>query len=308
MKLKLTPGGDGATAFELITAPSGKYLKADMYTWYWHPYIDPSFNLSVVTKAEWYNNSDTGFDDPLYDSWWKKQSSLVDVKQRQALVWKMEAYLAEKRPYIQLVVADAITAQCVRLDGLRADVSVDRASATTPLRTRCPDPCRARSSVRTGVWLRCQLHAHTTNSDGEVSPAALCDHYADAGFDVLAITDHWHVTDVEHDRLVVIPSSELTADAPTAHGEAEALALGVSELPEAREPFADIEALATWIVEHGGVPVPLSSLLERTAGRGRTGGTVPRGDRDLERLARRCSRATASRRCTGTTRSSAAAC
>ena len=149
MKLELTPGGDGATAFELITAPGGKYLKADMYTWYWHPYIDPSFNLSVVTKAEWYNNSDTGFDDPLYDSWWKKQSSLVDVRQRQALVWKMEAYLAEKRPYIQLVVADAITCPCVRLDRIRTEHSVDPASATTPLRTRCPEsPCRARSSAR----------------------------------------------------------------------------------------------------------------------------------------------------------------
>ena len=110
MKLELKPGGDGAQAYELITDPNGKYLKADMYTWYWHPYIDPSFNLSVVTKAEWYNNSDTGFDDPLYDSWWRKQSSLVDFEQRQALVWKMQAYLAQKRPYIQLVVADAITA------------------------------------------------------------------------------------------------------------------------------------------------------------------------------------------------------
>ncbi len=77
-----------------------------MYTWYWHPYIDPSFNLSVVTRAEWYNNSDTGFDDPLYDSWWKKQSSLVNFEQRRALVWKMEAYLAKKRPYIQLVVIE----------------------------------------------------------------------------------------------------------------------------------------------------------------------------------------------------------
>jgi hypothetical protein len=105
-----------------------------------------------------------------------------------------------------------------------------------------------------GVWLRCQLHAHTTNSDGDASPLALCDHYADAGFDVLAITDHWYVTEVDHDRLIVLPCSELTADAPSAHGEAEALALGVSELPETRKPFTDIEALAAWIVEHGGVP------------------------------------------------------
>ena len=105
-----------------------------------------------------------------------------------------------------------------------------------------------------GVWLRCQLHAHTTNSDGEASPTSLCDHYAEAGFDVLAITDHWHVTAVDHDRLIVLPSSELTADAPSAHGEAEVLALGVSELPEVREAFPDIEALAAWIVEHGGTP------------------------------------------------------
>ena len=119
VKLNLTPGGDGAQAFELITAPGGKYLKADMYTWYWHPYIDPSFNLSVVTKAEWYNNSDTGFDDPLYDSWWSKQGSLVNVNARRALVWKMEAYLAKQRPYIQLVVSNAISAQSPKWTGFQ---------------------------------------------------------------------------------------------------------------------------------------------------------------------------------------------
>ena len=104
------------------------------------------------------------------------------------------------------------------------------------------------------MWLRCQLHAHTTNSDGDASPAALCDHYAEATFDVLAITDHWHVTDVDHDRLIVLPSSELTAHAPSPHGEAEALALGVSELPDVREPFSDLEALASWIAGQGGLP------------------------------------------------------
>jgi len=106
-----------------------------------------------------------------------------------------------------------------------------------------------------GAWLCCQLHAHTTNSDGEPSPAELCAHYAGAGFDVLAITDHWHVTEYEHDGLLVLPGSELSAHAPTPSGEAEALALGVAELPELREPFGDIEAMAAWIAAHGGVPV-----------------------------------------------------
>jgi hypothetical protein len=105
-----------------------------------------------------------------------------------------------------------------------------------------------------GVWLRCQLHAHTTNSDGDPTPEALCAHYADAGFDVLAITDHWHVTDHFHEGLVVIPSSELSCRAPVPSGEAEALALGAAELPDKREPFDDIEAMARWIGDHGGVP------------------------------------------------------
>jgi hypothetical protein len=107
--------------------------------------------------------------------------------------------------------------------------------------------------VEDGVWLRCQLHAHTTNSDGEASPSDLCAHYAESGFDVLAITDHWHVTDDAHDGLLVIPSSELTARSPSAHGEAEALALGVAELPKSREPFPDIESMAAWIAERAGV-------------------------------------------------------
>ena len=42
-----------------------------------------------------------------------------------------------------------------------------------------------------GVWLKCALHAHTTNSDGELAPDLLVRHYDWAGYDVLAITDHW---------------------------------------------------------------------------------------------------------------------
>jgi len=110
VQLNEVSGGDGTQAYTMITAPGGKYLTADMYTWYWHPYIDPNFNLSVVTRDQWYDNSDSGFDDPVYDRWYVQQSRLVDFKQRQALVWKMEAYLAQKRPYIQLVDTDMLTA------------------------------------------------------------------------------------------------------------------------------------------------------------------------------------------------------
>ncbi|HEY2789003.1 MAG TPA: ABC transporter substrate-binding protein [Gaiellales bacterium] len=110
VKLNEVSGGDGTQAYTMIVAPGAKYLSADMYTWYWHPYIDPNFNLSVVTRAQWDDNSDTGMDDPRYDRWYAQQSTLVNFAQRQALVWKMEAYLAQQRPYIQLIDNDMLTA------------------------------------------------------------------------------------------------------------------------------------------------------------------------------------------------------
>ena len=104
-----------------------------------------------------------------------------------------------------------------------------------------------------GEWLRCQLHAHTVNSDGEATPEALVEHYARAGFDVLAITDHWHVTPFEHDGVLVVPSSELSGTVEGEIEEADVLAYGIDELPEPRERFPSIAEAASWIVAQGGV-------------------------------------------------------
>ncbi len=38
--------------------------------------------------------------------------------------------------------------------------------------------------------LLCELHAHTTWSDGELSMPEVVDLYGNAGYDVLCITDH----------------------------------------------------------------------------------------------------------------------
>ena len=99
------------------------------------------------------------------------------------------------------------------------------------------------------------MHSHTTNSDGDATPRGLVDHYARAGFDVLAITDHWHATSHEHDRVTVIASSELSARVPEQElEEAEVLAIGAGVLPERREHFATVEACAAWVRQQGGVP------------------------------------------------------
>ena len=71
---------------------------------------------------------------------------------------------------------------------------------------------------------------------------------------MLAITDHWHVTDHATDDILVMPSSELSARCEGPSDEAEVLALGVEVLPEVRDYFPTIEGLAAWIREQGGAP------------------------------------------------------
>ena len=89
---------------------------------------------------------------------------------------------------------------------------------------------------REGEWLRCALHTHSTVSDGTLSPRYLAQSYAEAGFDVLAITDHWRRTVVPStDGLVTIPSAELGFDLkypnyPRQSGEF--LVYGIDDIPE----------------------------------------------------------------------------
>jgi 3',5'-nucleoside bisphosphate phosphatase len=103
--------------------------------------------------------------------------------------------------------------------------------------------------------LLCELHAHTTFSDGELAPAELVDLYGAAGFDVLAITDHvcraadprggarsvcaadhrryLAVIEAEAERarrvygLLVIPGLELTYEDEDPRRSAHAVAVGL---------------------------------------------------------------------------------
>ena len=58
-------------------------------------------------------------------------------------------------------------------------------------------------------FLKANFHAHTTCSDGKVSPEECAAFYADAGYDVLAVTDHRKVTETESGRILLIPGIEI---------------------------------------------------------------------------------------------------
>ena len=105
--------------------------------------------------------------------------------------------------------------------------------------------------------LLCELHAHTTWSDGELSVRELCDLYGRHGFDVLAVTDHTvragvgqvnagnyddylREIELEAERararydLLVIPGLELTYDDPDPMLAGHAVAIGL-------RGFVDVE-------------------------------------------------------------------
>jgi 3',5'-nucleoside bisphosphate phosphatase len=109
--------------------------------------------------------------------------------------------------------------------------------------------------------LLCELHAHTTWSDGELPLAAVVDLYGAAGFDVLCITDHvlrsddpWpirhgrpcvdasnvdvYLAELERERsrarseygLLLVPGFELTYNDPDPDSAGHAVAIGLRTL------------------------------------------------------------------------------
>ncbi len=107
-----------------------------------------------------------------------------------------------------------------------------------------------------GDWLRCALHAHTTESDGELAPDLLATHYERAGYDVLAVTDHWKRTEASGDRILVIPSVELNCILPEAR-DGHVLGFGVQcepgDLEALAEEYGDLARTAGWIEERNGI-------------------------------------------------------
>ena len=68
------------------------------------------------------------------------------------------------------------------------------------------------------LWLKGNLHTHTTNSDGLVEPQARLDQYAAKGYDFLCLSDHHRITRAETvsapDDFVLVQGAELHPENP----------------------------------------------------------------------------------------------
>src|SRR2546421_5682828 len=111
---------DSSAAFDAITAPGTKYLSFDLAMWDWVALIDPDFMLSVVTCAQYGGWSDTGFCDKRYDGMYSQQQLTPNQASRKTVVWKMQKYLYDRRPYVWLAAQDAVWAVSKGWGGLGA--------------------------------------------------------------------------------------------------------------------------------------------------------------------------------------------
>ncbi|MCC6943376.1 MAG: CehA/McbA family metallohydrolase [Thermomicrobiales bacterium] len=130
-----------------------------------------------------------------------------------------------------------------------------------------------------GVWLRCALHAHTTESDGWLSPSMLRRYHAQAGYDVLAITDHDRFTPEPegNDQLLLIGGTEISLIAPKSGGPLHLLGLGVEQMPDVTTNKSTLAEAADAVRAAGGAsfvahPVWSGLLTDEVAGIERTDG------------------------------------
>ena len=72
--------------------------------------------------------------------------------------------------------------------------SAQQALPAPPLPSKPTPP--SNPFLREGNWYKAALHVHTTTSDGDVDVATRLKQYRDAGFHVVAVTDHWKTNDL----------------------------------------------------------------------------------------------------------------
>ena len=68
-----------------------------------------------------------------------------------------------------------------------------------------------------GIWLKGNLHSHTTNSDGKLSPEETVAKYKELGHDFISLTDHRKYVYNKHlqsDDFILIPGFEVDLNPP----------------------------------------------------------------------------------------------
>lgn len=97
-----------------------------------------------------------------------------------------------------------------------------------------------------GEWLRGNLHTHTTNSDGPLSPQETVNAYAELGYDFLAITDHNCLTrpeELNNQGITLLSGVELNPPGGNLGQDIHLVALGIEQVPQVPEGLGPPETM-----------------------------------------------------------------
>ena len=103
-------------------------------------------------------------------------------------------------------------------------------------------------------WFKGNLHTHTTESDGKLSPEECYALYKSKGYDFLARTDHWKVSDAgAYEGMLLLSGCEYDFGSdPGAEGVYHIVALGMERDPHITRAMTPAEAVE-YIHANGGL-------------------------------------------------------
>jgi peptide/nickel transport system substrate-binding protein len=132
-------GGDATAAYAIETGDNCDadkltgYDKFDIAMWDWVGYIDPDFQLSVVTRGQWCSWSDTGWVNAEYDKLYDQQGRAVDPEKRKQIVYRMQQIIYDNFLYTQLTNHEAIDAFSNKWTGFQSELAAySKAYYTSP--------------------------------------------------------------------------------------------------------------------------------------------------------------------------------
>ena len=82
------------------------------------------------------------------------------------------------------------------------------------------------------TWFKGNLHTHTTRSDGRRTPEEVMALYREAGYDFLALTDHWNLSEEEErEGLLLLTGCEYDVGGSPREGVYHIVGIGMTEAP-----------------------------------------------------------------------------
>ncbi len=106
------------------------------------------------------------------------------------------------------------------------------------------------------VWYKLQLHLHTTLSDGALTPEEAAGRYKAAGFDAIAITDHWNYHGAgEIDGLCILSGCEYNLGYDTAEGVMHLVGVGMDGDPGLKQSKSTRQGIIDAIRSAGGFAI-----------------------------------------------------